>query len=99
VLRIVWFVLLPVVACSSPSPTRRAEASGPDSLAAIRIAETEWRRLFGDVIDDERPFSAQLVDTVWIVGTSWPPPGALGGGAFARISARDGSVIEVGHTQ
>jgi hypothetical protein len=75
----------------------------PDELTAIVIAEAVWIPIYGEkAIAAERPFRAKLEDGVWLVtGSLDCPSGTLcvGGTALARISRRDGTVLQVTHTQ
>ena len=86
---------------SSALGTSRGESSAdavPDEAAAIRIAEREWRKVYGDLIDNSRPFTARLEDGVWWVkGTL--PEGTMGGVPWARIRKHDGKVLYITHTQ
>ena len=97
-----FLAFLSSIAIAAPACARTSapRAAAPiDSLAAVRIAEGAWRQAFGGLIDSERPFRARLVDSVWEVSTSYPPPGYLGGGAHATIARRDGRLIKVWHEQ
>jgi len=65
--------------------------------AAIEIAVNEWTRMgLKEMIDQEKPYRAELVDDVWEVrGTA--PKNWIGGLASARVSQKDGKVLEAGH--
>jgi hypothetical protein len=66
----------------------------------VRIAETEWRRAFGNsLIAGEKPFNAHLRDSVWEVSGRPLPPGTEGGGPYAEVSAKTGQVLRIYHTQ
>jgi hypothetical protein len=69
----------------------------PDNITAIKIAEAVWTPIYGrEAIEKEKPFEATLECQVWTVkGTL--PKGFAGGVAVARISKRDGKIIEVFH--
>jgi NTF2 fold immunity protein len=71
----------------------------PDAATAIKIAEAVWIPIYGkETLKDERPFTAQLVDGVWIVqGTM--PKGMNGGTAYAEISKETGCILKVTHFQ
>ena len=103
--------LATVVACQAETPRRPptppsedaqsdSEGSGqvPDAAAAVRLAEAAWRPIFGEEIETQRPFTARLEDSVWVVkGTL--PPGRIGGVAMARVARRDGRILSVNHGQ
>jgi hypothetical protein len=75
-----------------------------DEQEAIEIAVKAWIPIYGkEKIEGEKPYHAELEDGVWTVNGSLPeaPKGsiAIGGVAIARISQKDGKVIETGHTK
>lgn len=65
--------------------------------AAIEIAVKEWMRMgLKEMIEQEKPYRAELVGEVWEVsGTA--PKNWVGGLAYARISRKDGRVLEAWH--
>jgi hypothetical protein len=69
----------------------------PDSATAVRIAVAVWLPVYGESIQDERPFSAECIgDTLWAVAGSLPGD-MLGGVAYIEIDKRDGRVLGIGH--
>ncbi|MGB7207560.1 MAG: NTF2 fold immunity protein [Pyrinomonadaceae bacterium] len=68
-----------------------------DEQAAIEIAVREWTRMgLKKMIDQEKPYRAELVGDVWEVnGTA--PKNWVGGLAYARISQKDGKVLKAWH--
>lgn len=68
-----------------------------DEQAAIEIAVKEWTRMgLKEMIDQEKPYRAELVDEVWEVsGTA--PKGWVGGLAYARIYQKNGKVLRAWH--
>ncbi|MGH9947106.1 MAG: NTF2 fold immunity protein [Pyrinomonadaceae bacterium] len=68
-----------------------------DEQAAIEIAFKEWIRMgLKEMIDQEKPYRAELVGDVWEVsGTAHK--GWIGGLAYARISQKDGKVLRAWH--
>jgi hypothetical protein len=68
-----------------------------DEQAAIEIAVKEWTRMgLKEMIDQEKPYRAELVGDVWEVsGTA--PENWVGGLAYARISQKDGKVLRAWH--
>jgi hypothetical protein len=73
----------------------------PDERTAIQIAEAVWIPIYGAAkIKGEEPFDAELQGDVWIVEGSLPKmPGYIvkGGTAMAKISQKDGRIIDVWH--
>jgi len=69
----------------------------PDAATAIKIAEAVWIPIYGkETLKDERPFTADLVNGIWIVkGTL--PKGWKGGTAYAEISKETGCILKVTH--
>ena len=68
----------------------------PDAKTAAAIAEAVWRALYGDQIDQQRPFIAERRDSLWFVSGSI---NMRGGVAYAVIAVRDGRILEVRHGQ
>ncbi len=68
-----------------------------DEQLAIEIAVKEWTRMgLKKMIDQEKPYRAELVGEVWeISGTA--PKNWIGGLAYARISQKDGKVLRAWH--
>jgi hypothetical protein len=68
-----------------------------DEQKAIEIAVGEWTRMgLKEMIDQEKPYRAELVGEVWEVsGTA--PKNWVGGLAYARISQKDGKVLKAWH--
>ncbi len=73
----------------------------PDENTAIKIAEAIWLPLYGNMINDEKPFKAELKDSlIWIVqGTlvQGPPYDIRGGVAYIEIQNSDCKILKVGH--
>ena len=73
----------------------------PNATVAIKIAEAVLIPIYGEkVINDEKPFKAELKDGVWIVeGTFYCPEGQTckGGVAIVEISKDDGKILRVSH--
>jgi hypothetical protein len=67
----------------------------PDEETAIKIAEAIWYPIYGDEIYDEKPFKAELKDSIWIV------QGTLnydfGGVAYIEIQKSDCKILKVKH--
>lgn len=70
----------------------------PDKETAIKIAEAIWLPIYGEKINREKPFIAELNTKrqTWIVhGTL--SPNMLGGVAFIEIRKSDCKIITVFH--
>jgi hypothetical protein len=97
---LLWF-LLPIVHARGAEMNNYRPPAGyvPDQKTAVRIAVAVWEPIYGkEQIATERPYTAVLKDGVWNVSGSLPPS-MLGGTAFAAISKKDGTVLNVFHTQ
>jgi len=68
----------------------------PDEETAIKIAEAIWLPIYGEKINDEKPYHAILQnDSIWIVeGTLHSE---LGGVVRAEIQKKDGKVLKIIH--
>lgn len=89
---------LPVSSPFPPNTTHKPRLGYvPDAVTAIKIAEAVWIPIYGEeTLKDEKPFTARLVNGVWIVqGTL--PKGWDGGTAYAEISKETGCVLNVTH--
>ena len=83
----------------TPVPEMLVVRTGPveDEADAIKIALDAWIPIYGrKQIEEEKPFVAKLKNGIWTVEGSLPE-GWVGGVAIARISQKDGSVLETGH--
>lgn len=90
-----------VVESPTATPTAVAEANQTvrDDQAAIEIALKTWIPIYGkEHIDGEKPYVAQLKNSVWHVRGSLPE-GMDGGVAEAWISQVDGRVLRYSHGQ
>jgi hypothetical protein len=66
-----------------------------DKETAVKIAETIWLPMFGEIIYNSRPFVATLNDSVWIVkGTLHAE---RGGTPYVEISKKDCRILKVLH--
>lgn len=69
----------------------------PDVEAAIAVAIAVWEPIYGkDHIANEAPYTATLIDGIWIVSGSLPE-NTIGGVATAEISRDEGRILRVGH--
>ena len=67
----------------------------PDENTAIKIAEAIWYPIYGDDIFDERPFKAELKDSIWVVRGTLNHD--VGGVAYIEIQKRDCRILKVAH--
>lgn len=83
---------------AAESPVHKSETSASiDKAEAIKIAVTEWERIFGkEKIGCEKPYQATLKDGIWYVSGSLPH-GSKGGVAEAEIRKKDGQIISIKH--
>lgn len=71
----------------------------PDKETAIKIAEVIWFRIYGQEVNERRPFIAKLIDgEVWVIRGTLPKE-ILGGVPHAKIQKEDGKILEVYHTE
>ncbi len=73
-----------------------------DANQAIAIAEKEFIRVYGEKVEEEKPFFANLVkDSIWVVKGTFPKgnPGEIrkGGVARAEINANNCKIIKIIH--
>lgn len=68
----------------------------PDESTAIKIAEAIWLPIYGDKIQENKPFRASLSgDSIWVVtGTVHTSEGGV---PFALIQKKDGKILDVYH--
>jgi hypothetical protein len=67
--------------------------------SAIKVAEIVWLNVYGQEINDEKPYIAKLKDgKIWIVeGTFNGRKYAKGGVAYIEIQKSDGKILKVMH--
>ena len=71
----------------------------PDEATAIDIALSVWTPIYGkEHIENQKPYSAILVDGYWVVSGSLPKL-MRGGVAHAVIEKNTGQIIYVIHSQ
>ncbi len=92
------FVVILALLTSIVNGQSRNQLNDVDSLSAIKIAEKGWKKKFGVMIYDSKPFYARLKnDSVWIVkGTLH---GTTGGTPYAEIRRKDGKILVMIHTK
>lgn len=74
----------------------------PDEETAKKIAEAVWLPIFGERIFEQQPYNAALVNGIWIVKGSLPPPcryipDCRGGSAYIEIQKSDCKILLVKH--
>lgn len=79
---------------------KRSDGFVADENTALIIADAVLRSVYGDVIDNEKPFNIKLVenDTVWLISGTLPT-GYLGGVAYIKISKETGEILGITHTK
>jgi len=69
----------------------------PDENTAKRIAEAVWLSVYGDAINQRKPFRAELLgDSVWAVAGSLPE-NMLGGVPYIELRKEDARILGIGH--
>lgn len=93
--------LLPIVylACTTMKDTTSDNHVNyvPNEETAIKIAEAIWYPLYGSKIENSKPYTAHMKDSlVWIVeGTL--PKGVKGGVPYIEIRKKDCKILKVTH--
>jgi len=68
----------------------------PDKETAIKIAEAIWLPIYGNKINEEKPFVARLKNSnVWIVEGTLKTE--VGGVAYIEIQKKDCKILKVTH--
>ena len=99
ILLLSWFLILSVALASDEKHSYIPE-NGYVSNAdvAIKIAEAVWLPIYGNAINDKRPFKAKMKNGIWVVeGTLHGD--MLGGVPIIEISKNDGRVLRVSHSK
>ena len=68
----------------------------PNANTAISIAEAVWLPIYGEGINDKKPFVAKLHGDTWVVKGSLPAQ-MLGGVPVAEISKKTGVILMISH--
>jgi hypothetical protein len=67
----------------------------PDKETAIKIAEAVWKPVYGDKINNSRPFVAELRGRVWVVqGTLHSQKGGV---PYIEIQKSDCKILKMYH--
>jgi hypothetical protein len=66
-----------------------------NEATAIKIAEAIWLPIYGGDIYTQKPFTAKLIDSVWVVNGT--VHATLGGAPHIKIRKMDGKILEVTH--
>jgi hypothetical protein len=95
-------LLLLTLLAYSQSPTahnfKPTQGYVPDAATAIKIAVAVWEPIYGqEKISQQKPYTAVLVNSIWIVEGTLPKQYNLGGVAVAEIAKDDGRVLRVSH--
>lgn len=70
----------------------------PDEETAIKIAEAIWYPIYGDAIEESRPFEATYIEKekAWSV-RGYLPENMVGGVPEILIRKQDGKILYVNH--
>jgi hypothetical protein len=72
----------------------------PNDTIAFQIAEIVLSHIYGEeVIENEKPFSVNLENGVWIIEGSFSEEYDKGGSAYIEINKQTGEIIKVFHTK
>jgi len=64
---------------------------------AIKVAEKEWFKRYGESINKEKPFIVKLKnDSIWVI-TGTLPEDYDGGVSYAEINAKNCEVLNITH--
>jgi hypothetical protein len=75
-----------------------AQGYVPDAATAIKIAVAVWEPIYGEEnISQQEPYTAVLVNGIWIVEGTLPQQYNLGGVAVAELAKDDGRILRVSH--
>jgi hypothetical protein len=70
----------------------------PTADVAIRIAVAAWNNIYGkDKIENEKPYHAELKDSIWYVSGSLHKGMDFGGTAEAEILKKTGKILRIIH--
>lgn len=94
-------LLLCCIACHidpKPSTWKMEDGYVPDAASASKIADVVLTNVYGaDVINEERPLKARLLNgKIWMVEGTFNKSGK-GGVAYIQIQKSDGKVLKVMH--
>ena len=72
----------------------------PNEKIAFQIAEIILSQIYGkETIEEEKPFSINLENDVWIIEGSLPEEYEKGGVAYIEIKKSSGEILKVIHTK
>jgi len=97
------FIFLTAWSCYAQDKHSYKPKSGyvPNEATAVLVAEAILRPIYSDkVVEDEKPFHAELSDGIWTVTGTLHCPGSercLGGVGVVEISKDDGKIVRVSH--
>ena len=63
---------------------------------AIKIAEAVWLPIYGNGINEKKPFVAKLQGEIWVIQGTLPTE-MLGGVPVAEISKKSGEILRISH--
>jgi hypothetical protein len=69
----------------------------PNEETAIKIAEAIWLPIYGDKINNNKPFKATLKDSIWVIeGTLYSNKGGV---PYLNLRKSDCKILKVIHTK
>lgn len=87
-------------ACStknSESHWKRSDGYVPNAATAIKIAEAVLPNIYGEQVNEKKPFKATLVDeSIWVINGTLPSD-MDGGVPHIEIQKSDGRIIKIIH--
>lgn len=63
---------------------------------AVNVAEDIWLGIYGESINDFKPFIVQFENGIWKI-TGKVPEGFIGGGPYIEIKKNNGKILKVTH--
>jgi len=71
----------------------------PNEETAIKIAEAIWYPIYGNGIENSKPFKARLIEnnTIWVVTGTLKKGKTVGGTPYIQINKKDCRILEVTH--
>jgi hypothetical protein len=70
----------------------------PTAEIAFQIAEPILNQIYGEEIEEEKPFSINLENDIWVI-EGYLAPGFKGGVAYMEIRKSTGEILKVIHTK
>ena len=92
---IIFIILTSTIMCVCAQSDPAKNGYVPDKETAIKIAEAIWQPIYGDKINNSRPFVAELKGKVWVVqGTLHSQKGGV---PYIEIQKSDCKILKMYH--